>query len=237
MRVVAAGQVTAEDMQDVRERRAELLARNERATATWEIASGRAFKMTHQPMQEGWLTTYEEVTDQRASEATDGSSRASRRAHRPAQPRAVPSEARACAGVCAAMVAAWRCSAWTSTSSRLSTTRWVTPPATNSRSSKGASSVSSGPDSSLVSVAMNSLSFCHGWRSRPPPPRLPRPHALIEAPYHISRPSLRLGTSIGICREPGRTASCRPDPQATRTPPCTGRGQTAAAPTRIFTPR
>ena len=32
-------------------------------------ASGRAFKMTHQPMQEGWLTTYEEVTDQRASEA------------------------------------------------------------------------------------------------------------------------------------------------------------------------
>ena len=67
--VVEAGQVTAEDMQGVRERRAELLARNERATATWEIASGRAFKMTHQPMQEGWLTTYEEVTDRRASEA------------------------------------------------------------------------------------------------------------------------------------------------------------------------
>ena len=67
--VVAAGQVTAEDMQGVRERRAELLVRNDRATATWEIASGRAFKMTHQPMQDGWLTTYEEVTDRRASEA------------------------------------------------------------------------------------------------------------------------------------------------------------------------
>ena len=67
--VVEAGQVTAEDMQDVRERRAELIARNERATATWEIASGRAFKMTHQPMEDGWLTTYEEITDRRATEA------------------------------------------------------------------------------------------------------------------------------------------------------------------------
>ena len=53
----------------MRERRAELIVRNEHATATWELASGRAFKMIHQPMQEGWLTTYEEVTDQRASEA------------------------------------------------------------------------------------------------------------------------------------------------------------------------
>ena len=32
-------------------------------------ANGRAFKMTHQPMEEGWLTTFEEVTDQRAAEA------------------------------------------------------------------------------------------------------------------------------------------------------------------------
>jgi diguanylate cyclase (GGDEF)-like protein len=67
--VVAAGQVIPDDMQGLRDRRSGLLARNERASVTWEIASGRAFKIIHQPMQEGWLTTYEEVTDQRAAEA------------------------------------------------------------------------------------------------------------------------------------------------------------------------
>jgi diguanylate cyclase (GGDEF)-like protein len=67
--VVAAGQVTAEDMQGVRERRAELVRQNERATATWEIASGRAFNITHRPMEEGWLSTFEEITDRRATEA------------------------------------------------------------------------------------------------------------------------------------------------------------------------
>jgi diguanylate cyclase (GGDEF)-like protein len=67
--VVAASQVTAEDMQGARERHAESLAHGQRTTATWEIAGGRAFKITDLPMQEGWLTTFEEITDQRASEA------------------------------------------------------------------------------------------------------------------------------------------------------------------------
>ena len=68
-RVVEHGTVTAEDMQGVRERRAELIARSEPTTATWEISSGRAFNMTFQPMEEGWLTTFEEITDRRAAEA------------------------------------------------------------------------------------------------------------------------------------------------------------------------
>ncbi len=68
-RVVEHGLVTAEDMQGVRERRAELITQGERASATWEISSGRAFNMTFQPMNEGWLTTYEEITDRRAAEA------------------------------------------------------------------------------------------------------------------------------------------------------------------------
>ncbi len=67
--IVIAGQVTAEDMRNVRERRVQLIANNERAVATWEIASGRAFNVTHQPMQRGWLTTFEEVTERRAAEA------------------------------------------------------------------------------------------------------------------------------------------------------------------------
>jgi diguanylate cyclase (GGDEF)-like protein len=68
-RVVEAGEVTAKDMEGVRERRTELIARNERATATWEISSGRAFNMNFQPMEDGWLTTFEEITDRLASEA------------------------------------------------------------------------------------------------------------------------------------------------------------------------
>ncbi|HEY2616033.1 MAG TPA: EAL domain-containing protein [Acetobacteraceae bacterium] len=68
-RIIDAGQVTAEDMTGVREHRAELVARNEHATATWEISSGRAFAMTHQPMEDGWLTTFEEISDRRRTEA------------------------------------------------------------------------------------------------------------------------------------------------------------------------
>jgi len=67
--IVAAGQVSAEDMRGVRERRALLIERKERAAAIWEIASGRAFNMTFQPMDDGWLTTFEEVTEQRAAAA------------------------------------------------------------------------------------------------------------------------------------------------------------------------
>ncbi len=67
--VIDAGQVTADDMQGVRERRSSLLMRDERAVVTWELANGRAFNVTHQPMQEGWLTTFEEITARRVAEA------------------------------------------------------------------------------------------------------------------------------------------------------------------------
>jgi diguanylate cyclase (GGDEF)-like protein len=67
--IVAAGQVCADDMQGARERRSALLARNERATVTWELANGRAFNVTHQPTEEGWLTTFEEITAHRVAEA------------------------------------------------------------------------------------------------------------------------------------------------------------------------
>jgi diguanylate cyclase (GGDEF)-like protein len=67
--VIDAGQVSADDMHGVRERRNALLARNERATVTWELANGRAFTVTHQPMQDGWLTTFEEISERRAAEA------------------------------------------------------------------------------------------------------------------------------------------------------------------------
>ncbi len=67
--IVAWGEITAEDMRGVRQRRAGLLDRNECATVVWELANGRAFSVTHAPMEEGWLTTYEEITARRAAEA------------------------------------------------------------------------------------------------------------------------------------------------------------------------
>ncbi len=53
----------------MRERRAELLERNERATATWELADGRTFNVTHQPMEAGWLATFEDISARCAAEA------------------------------------------------------------------------------------------------------------------------------------------------------------------------
>ena len=44
--------------------------RNERATATWENSQWpRLQRCTHQPMEDGWLATFEEITDRRAAEA------------------------------------------------------------------------------------------------------------------------------------------------------------------------
>ena len=40
-----------------------------RSTFVWELSDGRAFTVTHQPMEDGWLTTYEDITERRAAEA------------------------------------------------------------------------------------------------------------------------------------------------------------------------
>ncbi len=68
-RVVELGNICDEDMRGVRERRAALLERNERATLTWELTDGRTFNVTHQPMEAGWLATFEDITERCAAEA------------------------------------------------------------------------------------------------------------------------------------------------------------------------
>ena len=68
-RVVELGNVCAEDMRGVRESRAALLERNERATVTWKLADGRTFNVTHQPMEAGWLATFEDISARCAVEA------------------------------------------------------------------------------------------------------------------------------------------------------------------------
>jgi diguanylate cyclase (GGDEF)-like protein len=68
-RVVEFGNVCAEDMREARGRRATLLERNERAAVTWELADGRTFNVTHQPMEAGWLATFEDISARCAAEA------------------------------------------------------------------------------------------------------------------------------------------------------------------------
>jgi diguanylate cyclase (GGDEF)-like protein len=69
-RVVATGCVTADEMRAVRERRTTLIGRRGASADTWELRNGRAFTVTHQPMEEGWLTTFEEITERRQAEAS-----------------------------------------------------------------------------------------------------------------------------------------------------------------------
>ena len=67
--VIREGNVSDADMANVREMRAALLERKERARITWELSDGRTFNLTHLPMQDGLLTTYEDISERCAAEA------------------------------------------------------------------------------------------------------------------------------------------------------------------------
>jgi diguanylate cyclase (GGDEF)-like protein len=67
-RIVRTGSVTADEMHEVRERRVALISRNASSAVSWELGNGRAFTVTHRPMEEGWLTTFEEITERRCAE-------------------------------------------------------------------------------------------------------------------------------------------------------------------------
>ncbi len=68
-RIVELGNITERDMRRYRETRAKLISGNEAATATWEVSDGRAFTVTHQAMEGGWLSTYEDITEHRKTAA------------------------------------------------------------------------------------------------------------------------------------------------------------------------
>ncbi|MGD0432281.1 MAG: EAL domain-containing protein, partial [Acetobacteraceae bacterium] len=67
--VVSEGNIRPEDMTEVLQRREEMTGQNARSTVVWVLSDGRAFTVTHQPMEEGWLSTYEDVTERRTAEA------------------------------------------------------------------------------------------------------------------------------------------------------------------------
>ncbi len=68
--VITVGCIHHEDLTAIRRHREEMISGNARTTFVWELRDGRVFSVTHQPMEEGWLTTYEDITEQRAAEAT-----------------------------------------------------------------------------------------------------------------------------------------------------------------------
>jgi diguanylate cyclase (GGDEF)-like protein len=68
-RIVATGSVTADEMREVCERLVTLISRDAPSADTWELSIGRAFTVTHRPMEKGWLTTFEEITERRQAEA------------------------------------------------------------------------------------------------------------------------------------------------------------------------
>jgi diguanylate cyclase (GGDEF)-like protein/PAS domain S-box-containing protein len=67
--IVTQGNVLRDDLAVIRRRREELLGQQTRSRFIWELGDGRTIAVTHQPMEEGWLTTYEDITDRRAAEA------------------------------------------------------------------------------------------------------------------------------------------------------------------------
>jgi diguanylate cyclase (GGDEF)-like protein len=68
-RIVTLGNITADDMAAFRRRRAKLVSQHERTIDTWEMSDGRAYTVTHQPMEAGWISSYEDITERRVIEA------------------------------------------------------------------------------------------------------------------------------------------------------------------------
>jgi diguanylate cyclase (GGDEF)-like protein/PAS domain S-box-containing protein len=66
---VTRGNLTEADLLPLRQWRAELIDRRARGSLVWELADGRAIMVNHQPLQEGWISTYEDITDRRQAEA------------------------------------------------------------------------------------------------------------------------------------------------------------------------
>ena len=66
---VLGGNIQSVDIAEIRRRREEVANRKSASTFVWELVDGRAFRINHQPTEEGWLTTYEDISEQRVAEA------------------------------------------------------------------------------------------------------------------------------------------------------------------------
>ena len=67
--LLMGGRITLDDLNDIRRRREATVGPNARTTFVWEREDGIAYTVTHQRLEEGWLTTYENITEQRMAAA------------------------------------------------------------------------------------------------------------------------------------------------------------------------
>jgi diguanylate cyclase (GGDEF)-like protein len=59
------GDIPRDDLMSLLSRRGETIDQRKRSSTTWELSDGRVFSITHQPMEEGWLATYEDISERR----------------------------------------------------------------------------------------------------------------------------------------------------------------------------
>ncbi|HVC63221.1 MAG TPA: EAL domain-containing protein [Acetobacteraceae bacterium] len=67
--MVGCGNVAPRDTETMRAWRKSAIANSGRSNFTWELADGRVLMVTHQTIQDGWLTTYEDATQRRRADA------------------------------------------------------------------------------------------------------------------------------------------------------------------------
>lgn len=65
---VGCGTITQDDLAALRAWRGPALVNRARAIFAWELADGRTLTVTHQPMPDGWLTTFEDITERRRAD-------------------------------------------------------------------------------------------------------------------------------------------------------------------------
>lgn len=67
--IAATGLITSDDMRELSEQRRAMIDRHSVAELDWKLADGRTITVTHQPMEDGWLSTYDDVTERCQAEA------------------------------------------------------------------------------------------------------------------------------------------------------------------------
>jgi diguanylate cyclase (GGDEF)-like protein len=65
---ISHGNVPPDDMAVLGAWRKTVAGHGVRAIFNWELADGRTFKITHQPMSDGWLATYEDISESRRAD-------------------------------------------------------------------------------------------------------------------------------------------------------------------------
>jgi diguanylate cyclase (GGDEF)-like protein len=66
--LVSLGGIRPEELAEIRSSRKEKIARKETSSFVWKLMDGRSFTVIHHPIDGGWLSTYEDITEKRATE-------------------------------------------------------------------------------------------------------------------------------------------------------------------------